>query len=284
LFQKHLSSTLLLVYSSFCLICLSWSADPVVRSLKRAFFYLLSPASAPVMAETETWSGFGRNVSRLLRLDDNYRRLEDRWRRDQIDRRRLEELEAENGRLQALLGLPASPAFDVLVARVLSRDMSDLFHSVLINRGQKDGVEISDPVVALQDGQEVLVGRVTEAYKTTAQVLLVTDSLSAVSAKVRRTGEQGVIEGDGSQNLVMNYLYSDSDIHVGDEILTAGLGEVFPEGILAGYAERVEAESREKFRTAHVRPAARLNRMEELIVLRRRAPARPAAPEGGAKK
>ncbi len=269
MFQRHFSVFLLVGYSLFSLACLSWAADPLVRTFKQTFYYLMSPATVPLLSEMDQWGSFGKNTLRLLQLDRKYQELEARWQRDQLDRKRFQELEAENQRLTALLNMPPHSEYKAVVAGVLSRDANDWFHSLLISRGEVDGVNVLDPVAALQNSREVLVGRVAEVYANTARVLLVTDPLSSVSAKVSRTNEQGAVEGEGSYRLKMNYLFSDSDVTAGDEVVTAGLGGVFPEGIFLGVVENVERESRESFKWARLKPAVRLSDLEEVFVLRR---------------
>lgn len=269
MFQRHFSVFLLVGYSLFSLACLSWAADPLVRTFKQTFYYLMSPATVPLLSQMDQWGSFGQNTLRFLQLDRKYRELESQWQRDQLDRKRFHELEAENQRLTALLGMPARAEYKAIVAGVLSRDANDWFHSLLIARGEVDGVNVLDPVAALQNGREVLVGRVAEIYANTARVLLLTDPLSSVSAKVSRTNEQGAVEGEGSYRLKMNYLFSDSDVKAGDEVVTAGLGGVFPEGIFLGVVENVERESRESFKWARLKPAVRLSDLEEVFILRR---------------
>jgi rod shape-determining protein MreC len=269
LFQRHLSSVVLAFYTLFCVICLSRSADPFVRVLKHTFFYLLSPATVPVMAQADQTGRFGENLLRLIRVDRELQTFRDAWQADQLDRKRLRGLEEENERLAALLRLSPRPAFVPLAGRVWARDSSDWFHSVWVSRGRRDGVQVSDPVVALQGGREVLVGRVTEVKERICLVLLVTDALSAVSARLTRTGEQGAVEGLGRHALTMNYLFPDSDVQAGDEVVTAGVGEVFPEGIFVGTVEGAQEQARETFKQARIRPAVRLSRLEEVVLLRR---------------
>jgi len=273
LFQRHIATILFGIYSLFCLGSLSWSADAVVRVLKASFYYILSPVSVPVMTETDTWRGFTEGVVRLIQLDQEYLRLQAAWQKDRIDEKRVRELETENQRLTTLLDLPPQPRHKNLVCRVLSRDANDWFHSLLISRGRADGVEISDPVVAFQDGQEVLVGRVAEVFEKTSRVILVTDPLSAVSVRSVRTKEQGAVEGQGTERLIMNYLFSDSAIAVGDAVVTAGLGDVFPPGIVIGTVEGLQSESRESFKRAVLKPALHINRIQEVVVLRRQGAA-----------
>ncbi len=270
--QRHFSAFLLVVYSLFSLTCLSWSADSFVRTLKHTFFYLVSPATLPVLSQMDRWGDFGQNMARLLRLDQSHRDLEARWRQHRLDDKRFRAVERENERLTALLGLRPRPAHEILVGRVWAYDANDRFHSIFIRRGRRDGVRVADPVIAFQDGREVLVGQVTDVFNETCRVLLLTDPLSAVSAAIPRTGEQGSVEGQGSARLVLNYLFPDSDVRVGDEVVTAGLGGIFPEGMAVGYVESVEADPETRFKKAFLRPAGRFNNLTEVCLLRRSSP------------
>src|SRR5262249_45589148 len=100
-------------------------------------------------------------------------------------------------------------------------------------------------------------------------VMLLTDPSSAVSALVPRTREQGAVEGYRAWGLILNYLSSDTDVHAGDEVVTAGLGNIFPAGLLIGVVKTVEGTTAESFRRALLQPAARAGSASEVLVLRR---------------
>jgi rod shape-determining protein MreC len=270
LLQRHLTAFLATIYALLSLTCLTWSADPFVRTLKHTFFYLLSPATLPPLHLMNQWDVFGENMSRFIRIDQNYRKLEAKWQLHRLDEKRMEELERENQRLSRLVGLVPPPAHLPVVARIVLRDPQAWFQGFLINRGRADRIRVSDPVVALQDDREVFVGQISEVFERTSRVLLLTDPLSAVSARLDRTEEEGVVEGEGSHRLVMNYLYPDADVQPGDEVVTAGLGRVIPPGIALGVVSHLEEVSRESFKRAILRPAVRLSRLEDVVVLIRK--------------
>jgi rod shape-determining protein MreC len=221
------------------------------------------------LAVLERLGGFGRNLSRLIDLDRTFRSLEARGLLVRLERLRCAAVEAENKRLTGLLNLKSVPRFAPLPARVWTLETTAGFHSLIIHRGEKDGVRPADPVIVLQEAREAVLGQVAEVYQETARVTVLTDPSSALSASVPRTSEQGVVEGSGPSRLVLNYLLSDTDVRQGDEVVTAGLGEVFPQGLLIGTVESLEAPGPESFRKAFVKPAVRSGRMSEVVVLRR---------------
>ncbi len=267
--RKHFSVFLLLLYSLLGLGFLSWSTDNAVRSLRYTVHYLMFPLVEPPLALMERLGDFGSDLARLISLDRTYRSLESRGLLVNMDRLRCEAVEAENRRLTDLLGIGSLPRFEALAARVWARETVGGFHSLTIRRGARDGVRQADPVIVLERGRGIVLGQVAEVFPETSRVLLLTDPSSAVSALVPRTGEQGAVEGYRSSGLILNYLYSDTGIRPGDEVVTAGLGEVFPAGLLLGTVETVEATTAETFRRALLRPAARAGRVSEVLVLRR---------------
>jgi rod shape-determining protein MreC len=195
----------------------------------------------------------------------------------------MQRLLRENERLKALLDFQTPPPLRPLAGRVWLRDAGQWFNSLLLRRGKADGVKVSDPVVTIQSGRPVLLGRVIETFDTTCRVLLVTDPVSSVSAELAPSGIQGAVEGLGRDGLVMNYLLLDSEVRLGDEVVTAGLGGGIPEGILLGYVRGVETDLRESFKRAFLKPAVELDRVREVFILRRPenpSTPRPAFPEG----
>jgi rod shape-determining protein MreC len=270
MFRRHFSFFLLLLYTLLGLACLSWSADNAVRALRYTFHYLTFPAVEPPLALMERLGDFGRGLSRLVDLDWTFRSLEERGLLSRLERRRVEAAEEENRRLTALMGIAPEPGFTPLVARVWARENAGGFYTLIIRRGARDGVRAADPVMVLQDGREAVLGQVAEVYAETSRVMLLMDPSSAVSALAPRTGEQGAVEGAGPSRLLLNYLYSDTEVRPGDEVVTAGLGEVFPRGLLLGIVEAMESPPGETFHRALIRPAASAARASEVVVLLRR--------------
>lgn len=161
--------------------------------------------------------------------------------------------------LQALPGLPPRSA----VAQVIGRSILPAEHTVLLNRGQRQGVGPDQVILDLHG----VMGRVAEADEDTALVMLLTDADSRVGAAAERSRETGVLAGRGRSHCELIYLDLDADIEPGDRIVTAGLGEIFPKGLLLGTVIKVLRDPVVGTSSAWVRPAARLGRVEEVLSL-----------------
>ncbi|MBL0059144.1 MAG: rod shape-determining protein MreC [Elusimicrobia bacterium] len=271
MFQRHRTAVLFGLYTLLSLGLLAGSADRVVQSLKHTFYYLWSPVATVVVGQMDQWGVVGSRLAALIRADQRARHFESRWIQERLDAKRLMTLEDENRRLADLLGFTPRPRFRATAARVWARDPADWFHTLLVEPGAP-GVAEGDAVITVQDGRAVVVGQVRELLPDgKARVLLLTDSFSALSAHVVRTGEQGLVEGRGTGRLFLNYLFSDSTIQPGDEVATSGLGEVYPANISVGWVSDVLDAAGASSKRAAVIPFARLGYVREVLILTRTA-------------
>ena len=150
-----------------------------------------------------------------------------------------------------------------VAANVFARDPSSWFKTVLVDKGEKDGVS-RDMAVAVAEG---VVGRVIEAFPNTAKVLLITDPNSGVDVIVQRTRAQGIMEGRVEEFCILKYVKKSDDVQVGDKVITSGLGGIFPKGLLTGTVTKVERKRPGIFQAVEVVPSADLSRLEEVLIL-----------------
>jgi len=175
----------------------------------------------------------------------------------------LEEQSLETQRLQRLLAMRESPQAGFLTARVVGKDATNWFKTILLDRGSQEGVRRNQPVLA-PDG---LVGRVVEVTPMSAKVQLLTDPVSAVGGLVQRTRVTGIVSGNLGAGARVRYLPLLADVVVGDEVVTSGMGGVFPKGIPVGRITAVERRSGALFQEASLQPLADLGRLEEVMIL-----------------
>ena len=175
----------------------------------------------------------------------------------------LQEQVLETQRLQGLLAMREAWQAEFVAARVVGKDATNWFKTILIDRGSRAGVSRNMPVAA-PDG---LVGRVIEVTPSTARVQLITDPVSAAGALMQRTRVTGIVVGSLGAGLRIRYLPLLADVVVGDEVVTSGMGGVFPKGIPIGRVTAVERKSGALFQEANVQPRVDLSRLEEVVVL-----------------
>jgi rod shape-determining protein MreC len=109
-----------------------------------------------------------------------------------------------------------------------------------------------------------IVGRVIYSGNYSAVVQLIADSQSAVGVLVLPNRRVGIIKGNGSGELDLDYIDDDSEIRVGDLLITSGDDRIYPKGFLVGAIASVGAR-RGLFKTIRIKPAADLGRLEEVL-------------------
>lgn len=175
----------------------------------------------------------------------------------------LKEQSLETQRLQRLLAMREITQAGFLTARVVGKDATNWFKTILLDRGSQEGVRRNQPVLA-PDG---LVGRVVEVTPASAKVQLLTDPVSAVGGLVQRTRVTGIVSGNLGAGARVRYLPLLADVVVGDEVVTSGMGGVFPKGIPVGRITAVERRSGALFQEASLQPLVDLGRLEEVMIL-----------------
>lgn len=169
---------------------------------------------------------------------------------------------AEKQRLEALLGFrDEHPETPTIVARVVAASADSASRAVFINRGTKDGIR-RDMAVITPEG---VVGKIFEAYPSTSEVLLLTDKDSGVGALFANSRTQGVVRGTGDPDPEMRYVSNDDNVTVGAQILTSGEDRIFAKDLPVGTV--LDVKSGDPFKQIRVRPAARLDRLEEVLVV-----------------
>ena len=181
----------------------------------------------------------------------------------------------ENAQLRKLVELDGGPAlaesaYDPVAARVISRSPTVWNSTVTVDAGSGDGVAVDDPVI----GGDGLVGQVASVQGGSAQVKLITDHASAVSAKVLPGGVQGVIRPDvgNPDDLILDFIDSTRDVHRGQAVVTSGwraqgLASLFPPGLPVGEVTSAPIVEQEASQQVHLRPYADMANLDLLQVL-----------------
>jgi rod shape-determining protein MreC len=235
----------------------------VVTFTRQALLFVVSPfikvTSATIQGVTATWQDYVD--LRALREENKRLQLE-----TTTLKRRLEQLQdqaLETQRLERLLAMRQASRAEFLTARVVGKDATNWFKTILLDRGSADGIRRNQPVLA-PDG---LVGRVVEITPSSARVQLLTDPVSAVGGLIQRTRVTGIVSGNLGAGARVRYLPLMADVAVGDEVVTSGMGGVFPKGILIGRITSVERKSGALFQEATLQSAVDLSRLEEVLIL-----------------
>jgi rod shape-determining protein MreC len=222
---------------------------------------------------TANWiKGFRDHYDTLAGFRSENERLRKRLQALEIERQRLLEAEATNRRLQQLLDFRAELPNGAITATIIASSATSWFQSCVLNKGSADGVRKGMAVVTPLG----VVGKVVAVTGGTAKVLLLTDPNSGIDVLVQRTRSRGIVSGSLESGTVLKYIKRSEDVQEGDRLVTSGLDNIFPKGLLVGTVIRVRKQNRGLFQSVEVWPAVQAARVEEVLVI--------GAPSEAAKK
>ncbi|MFB2865422.1 rod shape-determining protein MreC [Aeromonas sp. MdU4] len=177
---------------------------------------------------------------------------------------KMDHLEHENQRLRELLGSPVHKESRKMVAELLSVDSDPFSHQVLINKGALDGVYNGQAVI----NDQGVIGQVLHVGSTTSRVLLITDTSHGIPVRVLRNDLRAIASGSGELDMLeLRNLPRNTDIQVGDLLVTSGLGGRFPEGYPVATVTRSEYVEGKPFAQVEAKPLVELDRLRYLLLL-----------------
>ncbi len=185
--------------------------------------------------------------------------------------REIVELRRQNAMLRGQLDLSQSLPPDRIAAEVIARDTDNLFSTITINKGARQGVRPGMPVVAYQGDIEGLVGKVLSAGPGASQILPLYDPQCLVSARLDASRDEGLVKGEGKDHgtLLLQYVKKTAKdaIQYGDLVVTSGLGGLYPKGINLGRVRDIRALAYETSLEIEVEPIINFDRLEYVFLI-----------------
>ena len=166
-------------------------------------------------------------------------------------------------RLGSLLEFKEQFVPHTVAARVVGRDSTNWYSSVILNKGDRDGIR---PEMGVMTSAGI-VGRVVKTGPFSSIVLLVTDPHNAITGIIQRSRDEGIVEGTSQGRARIKYLPLLASIRVGDVVVTSGLTGGFPRGIVIGTVLTMQKEEGELFQSAEIAPQANLSKLEEVLII-----------------
>ncbi|WP_192458318.1 rod shape-determining protein MreC [Musicola keenii] len=176
----------------------------------------------------------------------------------------LGQFRQENVRLRELLGSPLRQEEQKMVTQVLSSGTDPYSDQVVIDKGASEGVYEGQPVIS----DKGVVGQVIAVGQFTSRVLLICDASHALPIQVLRNDIRVIAAGNGcTEDLQLEHLPNNTDIRVGDVLVTSGLGGRFPEGYPVAVVSSVKVDTQRAYTVIRARPTAELQRLRYLLLM-----------------
>src|ERR1035438_6702420 len=237
---------------------------PGVRLIRLWANALVSPPEQLIQSTKLGAGGFWQNY-----IDLRHTREQNQELQQTIDRLRLEQAalleDARQGqRLQSLLDFQQKYIYKTVAAQAIGSSGSDQSRVFYLDKGSSEGLD-RDMAVITPDG---IVGKVREVFPCSAQVLAINDQTSGAGVILETTRIRGILRGNAAGRPQIVGILKDDRIQPGEKVLTGGGDLVFPRGLPVGVVEKVVPDpQRDSFIDVIVKPAAHLDRLDEVLVI-----------------
>ena len=259
-------SVAVLIAILLCVLSIFSASSAVLPNVAGTIATPFRTAGTAIVNKIDEWTNYFTDFDAMKaeneQLKKDLARLEADIRQAEYDRE-------ENKLLRELLELTEQRRdLSFESALIVERDASNWARLLTVNKGTLSGIAMGDCVI---DQYGNMVGIISEAGLNWATVRTLLDSETGIGAKVFRSGLNAVAQGDfalmSDERLSLGYLSTNSDVMVGDLIVTSGLGDYLPSDLVIGYVEELRTSDDGLSRHAVIRPETDLDALNELFII-----------------
>ncbi len=263
--KKHYTVIVVVVFViiSLTIFSLNFKSPERMSFFRKIVLEAVVPLEGAVDSAFSSVTGVWKRYVLLVGLERKNRDLETKIASLTRDASNYREMSLDCARLRKLMNIKNDFKLPTVAARVVGKNRSSVFKTVLINKGTADGIKTGFPVM----GMGGVAGRIMETSRNASKILLLVDYNSNIDVLIQRNRCQGVLRGCGSFGCELKYVQRSEDVKTGDVVVSSGLAGVFPRGLLIGKVAAVEKEEAGLFQKITVHPAINITRLEEVLVI-----------------
>lgn len=241
----------------------------LVPELRQAIAIVIYPLQKIALIPVATHDILLKMYSSLHIAEENSY-LRERYLRDSEKLLRMHALEAENKHLRNLLGavktIENKTAAKAVMAEILYTPRDPFNHKITLNKGSLHHIQAGQIVI----DNKGIIGQITQVYPLVSEVTLITDRGHLVPIQIVRNNIRSVISGTGKNNEIeLRYLSVNTDIRVGDLLVTSGIGGVYPRGLPVATVTEIQHHPANNFAQITGTPVAGVDRNRQVLILSR---------------
>jgi rod shape-determining protein MreC len=258
-------------FTLFCIVSLSIQSSSFVLSIEgvgSAFITPFQKAYDGIQGGTgRLWAGF----TQLSDLRDELGKTRAKLQHYESIADELDEIRYENERLRKILSMQERVTYDSIPASIIAKNPDNWFRTLIINRGENDGVKINMPVVAFQGEEKAVVGKIVEVRGSISRIMPIISSDIKVGVKLIDDRSPGLLSGTTSNSglCVIDYISRAIQVKPGEAIITSGQGGVFPPGLSIGTVVRTEVPESSAYQKVIVKPVIDFNHLEDVFIIKK---------------
>ncbi len=149
------------------------------------------------------------------------------------------------------------------MASITGRDPSNFGKYVFIDLGKNNDIQEGQPVVV---SGGLLIGKIIEVFTNFSKVMLITDSKSSINSITQISRSNGVVRGSYATGVKLEMINQSEKLTVGDLIITSGLEDKIPKGLIIGRVLNIEESANNVFKSAEINMFVDINKVEEIFI------------------
>ena len=252
-------------------VSLALSSGGFIISVKEVGFSILSAGQKGV---NSVITGVGNGVSavkELAELKESYNKLVQQLEDYEYLQRNNAEIRKENELLREQLGISKSIVNKNYVAQIIGRDPDSLYSAITVNKGSRNGIRKNMPVIAVQNGDIGLVGKVVTVGVFTSQIMPIYDFQCNISARIQHTRDLGLVVGQGNADspLQMQYIKKRvlNELQYGNVVVTSGENENYLKDIPIGSITKIKTVDYDSSLIIEITPIIDFARLETVMIV-----------------
>lgn len=227
-----------------------------VNSTRAVLSYIFIPQIRAAHAVTQYLDGVSSSAAALLTVAEENASLKEEIKNLKIQNAQADILLRENQRLTTALDVYKQNKWRGTWAKVMYREPSKR-GTIIADKGSESGIELRSPVIAIENGEVGLVGKVIEVSSKTSKILLTSDEDFSATAFLSVSGIEGLAGGNGKGGVNVKYIPLDTPLQEGEKVYTSASSALFPDGILIGALAGV-ADAQKDTSATFLRPSLKL--------------------------
>lgn len=270
-FRFKLSEILLVVMILTSGIMLSFSAGGFLVDFGKIGFSIMSTMQKGVSFISDGVSNAFTSIKDMTQMKKEYQALKERLKDYEYLQRSNTEIRRENDRLREQLDFSKDLSYKNIPAQIIGHDPDSLYSGITINKGARNGIRKGMPVIAIQNGNIGVVGKIVTVGMGTSLIIPIYDSQFNISTRVQTSRDLGITKGSGFSDLPLSMGYirksSFSDLHEGDVVVTSGENGNYISNVPVGRISKIKVVDYDNSLDIELEPIVDFPRLENVLVV-----------------
>lgn len=270
-FKFRFQEFLFLILVAISTVMLSFSSGGFILNFKNIGFTIISTIEKGVYSVTNFVTNVYDDIEELFTYQQDYEILKEKLVDYEYMQRTNSSIRKENARLKEQLDFSQSLVQKNIPANIISRGADNLHSTIIIDKGSKDGIKKNMSVIAIQNGNVGVVGKIVSVGYGTSQIMSIFNYDCSISARIQNTRDIGLVKGNGSQDLPLSMDYIKrrviSELHYGDVVVTSGENGNYLKEIPIGTILNISINEYNSSLDIELSPIINFQRLESVIVV-----------------